>query len=125
MVFEGDGQVTEYAGGYDDWLKQRPKATAPSIAQKSDGKKIRQKPKPYSPAKLGYMQERELKDLPQKIDTLESRQKEFYEILSDPRFYQKDKAEIARVKAKLDRVEDEIKTAYLRWEELENLGKGG
>ena len=124
IVFEGDGRVAEYAGGYDDWLIQKPDRKEPPSSQKNDGKKIRQKPPPNKPAKLGYMQKRELDELPQKIDTLETRQKEFYEAMSDPLFYQKDKAEIARVKANLDRVEKEIETAYLRWEELEEMGDG-
>jgi ATP-binding cassette subfamily F protein uup len=71
------------------------------------------------------MQNRELNDLPQKIDTLESRQKELYEAMSDPLFYKKGKEEIGRVKAHLDRVENEIEAAYLRWQELEEMGEGG
>jgi len=125
FVFEGDGRVIEYAGGYDDWLIQKPKRKEPPSPQKNDGKKIRPKPMPPKPAKLGYMQKRELNDLPQKIDTLESRQKELYAAMSDPLFYKKGKEEIGRVKAHLDRVENEIKTAYLRWQELEEMGEGG
>jgi ATP-binding cassette subfamily F protein uup len=67
------------------------------------------------------MQKRELDDLPGKLDTLESRQKELYETMSDPLFYKKDKVEIARMKANLDLLENEIETTYLRWEELENI----
>jgi ATP-binding cassette subfamily F protein uup len=125
IVFEDDGRVTEYAGGYDDWLIQKPARKVPPSSQKNDGKKIRLKPPPHRPAKLGYMQNRELNDLPQKIDTLESRQKELFEAMSDPLFYKKGKEEIARVKAHLDRVENEIETAYLRWQELENIGERG
>jgi ATP-binding cassette subfamily F protein uup len=125
IVFEDDGRVTEYAGGYDDWLIQKPARKVPPSSQKNDGKKIRLKPPPHRPAKLGYMQNRELNDLPQKIDTLESRQKELFEAMSDPLFYKKGKEEIARVKAHLDRVENEIETAYLRWQELENMGDRG
>ncbi len=122
IVFEADGQVIEYAGGYDDWLIQKPKRNEPPSSPKN-GKKIRPKPMPHKPAKLGYMQKRELKDLPQKIDTLESRQKELFEAMSDPLFYKKEKEEIARLKAHLDRVENEIETAYLRWQELEEMGE--
>jgi ATP-binding cassette subfamily F protein uup len=125
IVFEDDGRVTEYAGGYDDWLIQKPARKVPPSSQKNDGKKIRLKPPPHRPAKLGYMQNRELNDLPQKIDTLESRQKELFEAMSDPLFYKKSKEEIARAKAHLDRVENEIETAYLRWQELENIGERG
>ena len=123
IVFEADGQVTEYAGGYDDWLVQKPKRKEPPAPPKNGGKKIRPKPRPHKPVKLGYMQERELNDLPQKIDALESSRKELFEAMSDPLFYKKSKEEIARVKTHLDRVENEIETAYLRWEELENIGE--
>jgi ATP-binding cassette subfamily F protein uup len=123
LVFEGDGRVIEYAGGYDDWLEQRPNKTRESIHLKRDKKKVQPKPKKPKPTKLGYMQKRELNELPQKIDALELKQKDLYTIMSDPRFYKKDKAEIARLKADLDRVEKEIETAYFRWEELENVGE--
>jgi ATP-binding cassette subfamily F protein uup len=125
IVFEADGQVTEYAGGYDDWLVQKPKKKEPLALPKNGGKKIQPKPMLHKPVKLGYMQERELKDLPQKIDALESGRKELFEVMSDPLFYKKSKGEIARVKAHLDRVENEIETAYLRWEKLEEMGGGG
>jgi len=65
------------------------------------------------------MQQREIQDLPARIEALESEQKELFAILSDPLFYKKEKDEIAGVKADLDRVEREIETAYRRWEELE------
>ncbi len=123
MVFEGDGRVAEYAGGYDDWLIQKPKRIDPSLLQKNDCNKIRQKTRVHKPAKLGYMQKRELDDLPRKLDTLESRQKELYAAMSDPLFYKKDKKEIARMKASLGRLENEIEATYLRWEELDKIGK--
>ena len=125
IVFEGDARVIEYAGGYDDWLIQKSKRKEPPSLQKNESKKSRQKPKPQKPSKLGYMQNRELNELPQKIDTLESKRKDLYEAMSDPLFYKKEKEEIARVKAHLDLVEIEIEAAYLRWEELEEMGGGG
>ena len=121
IVFEGNGQVVEYAGGYDDWLSQRPLRTAEREPEKNIRKKVRPKPKTRSSRKLGYLQKREIQDLPQKIETLESEQKELFAILSDPLFYKKEKDEIAGIKSDLDRVEREIETAYLRWEELETM----
>jgi ATP-binding cassette subfamily F protein uup len=121
IVFEGEGRVAEYAGGYDDWLIQKHKRNDPPLPQKNDGHKIRQKPRPQKPAKIGYMQKRELDHLPRKLDTLESRQKELYKAMSDPLFYKNDKEEIARMKANLDRLENEIEATYLRWEELEKI----
>lgn len=120
IVFEGNSQVVEYAGGYDDWLSQRPQRGAERLPKKNGRKKVRPKPEARPSRKLGYMQKRELQDLPQKIEALESKQKELFAILSDPLFY-KIKGEIAGVKSDLDRVELEIETAYRRWEELETM----
>jgi len=121
IVFEGDGQVVEYIGGYDDWLSQRPQGAAERPPEKNGRKKVRSKPRVHPSRKLGYMQKREMKDLPQKIEALESEQKELFAILSDPLFYKKEKDGIAGVKSDLDRVEREIETAYRRWEELETM----
>jgi ATP-binding cassette subfamily F protein uup len=119
IVFEGNGQVVEYAGGYDDWLSQRPPHNAQRLPQKNKPQKILPKPASRLPRKLGYMQQRELQDLPRKIELLEAEQKTLAAILSDPLFYQKAKDEIAGTKKNLDRIEHEIETAYRRWEELE------
>jgi ATP-binding cassette subfamily F protein uup len=121
IVFEGNGQVVEYAGGYDDWLSQRLQRAAERLPEKNDRKKVRPKPTARPSRKLGYMQNREMQDLPQKIEALESEQKELFAILSDPLFYKKEKDEIAGVKSDFDRVEREIETAYRRWEELETM----
>jgi len=121
IVFEGSGQVVEYTGGYDDWLIQRPQRAAERLPEKNGRKKVRPKPGTRPSRKLGYMQKREMQDLPQKIEALESTQKELFAILSDPLFYKKEKDEIAGIKSNLDRVEREIESAYRRWEELETL----
>ena len=121
IVFEGDGQVAEYAGGYDDWLIQRPQKEAQQQSGKNGPKKAGPKLRPRPSRKMGYMQKREMQALPQKIEALESEQKELFANMADPVFYKKEKGEIARVKSNLDRVESEIEIAYRRWEELEKM----
>jgi ATP-binding cassette subfamily F protein uup len=121
IVFEGNGQVVEYAGGYDDWLSQRPQGAAERLPEKNSRKKVQPKPKARPSRKLGYMQKREMQDLPHKIEALESEQKDLFGVLSDPLFYKKEKDEIAGVKSNFDRIEREIETAYQRWEELEAM----
>ena len=125
IVFEGNGQVAEYVGGYDDWLDQRLQSTAEPQPKKLDRKKSRLKPETGRPKKLGYMQQREIQELPQKIEALESAQKELFAVMSDPLFYKKEKEVISRVKLDFDRVEREIETAYRRWEELEEVKSQG
>ncbi|MEN8246553.1 MAG: ATP-binding cassette domain-containing protein [Thermodesulfobacteriota bacterium] len=122
IVFEGNGQVAEYAGGYDDWLRQRPVVQPP---EKRDPVKTKPKGEPRSSPKLGYMQKREIQELPQKIEALEAEHAALFEVMSDPLFYKKEKAAIAGVKADLQRVEKEIESAYRRWEELETLDANG
>jgi ATP-binding cassette subfamily F protein uup len=121
IVFEGNGHAVEYVGGYDDWLSQRPQGATEQSPGKNGPKKVRPKSKTRPSQKLGYMQQREMQELPQKIEALEAKHKELFAILSDPLFYKKEKEEIAGVKADLDRVEGEIETAYRRWEELETI----
>ena len=119
LVFEGQGQVNEYAGGYDDWLIQRPQPKQERLPAKKTCDKPGHKTRHMEARKLGFKEERELKELPLKIDTLEAEQKELYAIMSDPMFYKKRKEEIASTQAHLTEVEDQIKAAYLRWEALE------
>ncbi|RTZ98504.1 MAG: ABC transporter ATP-binding protein [Deltaproteobacteria bacterium] len=118
IVFEGNGQVAEYTGGYDDWLRQRPQPVS-KVPEKTTGKKGQARPRARASKKMGYMQQRELEQLPRKIETLESEQKELFAIVSDPMFYKKEKDEILRINSDLARVEADIEKAYLRWEELE------
>jgi len=124
LVFEGRGRIQEYPGGYDDWLDQRP-STGPSPAPPDMAPKARQsKPKPDKPRKLGYMEKRELEALPQKIDALETEQQQIFADLSDPQFYKKEKHEAALLKTRLQAVEEEIASAYKRWEALESIAQG-
>ena len=121
LVFEGSGRVVEYVGGYDDWIRQRPQGEPASRPEKNDLQKTPPKPRTPQSRKLGYMQNRERQDLPQKIEALESTQKELFAILSDPLFYKKEKGEIAAARSELERIEREIEMAYHRWEKLEAL----
>ncbi len=121
LVFEGDGRIVEYAGGYDDWLVQRPEVKQAPMPVKKVDRKYRERPKPAKKIKLGFKEKRELKDLPQQIETLESEQQKLYATLSDPRFYKKPKEEIRNVKTRLKDVEHDIETAYRRWEALESI----
>ncbi len=117
IVFEGRGRTIEYAGGYDDWLIQRQKPVEKSVPAKKNHPQNSKKIKSGKPKKMSYMWKRELEQLPQMIDALETEQKGLYELMSDPLFYKKEKKEIAAAKDRLEQVEQEIETAYLRWEE--------
>ncbi len=121
MVLEGNGVINEYPGGYDDWLSQR-KPSAPQEKPKAKpAKKILKAELPVIPRKLTYKEQRELESIPEKIEKLESEQKEIYTLLTDINFYQKDPNQIIKAKARLAALEIELEEANGRWEYLENL----
>lgn len=123
LVFEGQGAVKEYAGGYDDWLVQRGSA-APEPAScepERSNPAARPEPRPERPRRLTYKEQKELQALPQRIEELETRQQTIHERLADPALYQQPGSAIAGVKAELETVDRDLAAAYARWEELESL----
>jgi ATP-binding cassette subfamily F protein uup len=120
LSFEGDGRVFEYVGGYTDALRQRrsPVAAKPvagppvaaSRTQRSGGPAL---------AKLSYKEQRELEQLPAKIEALERQQSELSNELARPEFYKGDAAVQAGVQARLAELPAELEAAYARWQSLE------
>ncbi len=123
LVFEGNGQVREYVGGYEDWQRyQQHRTKAAAVPVKT--------PKPLKTAattaatqtdkrKLSYREQRELAQLPEKIEQLEVRQQQLQQQVSDSGFYKQDSTHIAATLAQLDEVSNELEQAYARWEALE------
>jgi ATP-binding cassette subfamily F protein uup len=124
LVFEGDGQVNEYVGGYDDWLRQRPAPAAPSPA-----KPAVENPAPAKPAgkprKMSFKEQKELEALPQRIENLEAEIAALNAAMGQPEFYQQGKDAIAQHQARIAELEQTLETAYARWEELEALKEAG
>jgi ABC transport system ATP-binding/permease protein len=119
FVFEKEGNVQEYAGGYDDWLMQRPAEIADKKHRPE--KKAKKKPKPAGQRKLTFKESRELESLPQKIEAMETKQQEIYNSMADPSFYQQESALIIQAKARIEELEQSLAIAYERWEELEGV----
>lgn len=123
LVFEGEAQVNEYIGGYEDWLRQsgtNPKKQ--TDARKSEEKKpVKQPPKSEikTAKKLSYKEQRELEQLPLLIEELDSELTELTENMAEPTFYQQDKESIAAVTQRMADIEQELKAGYERWEALE------
>ncbi|MBI5606003.1 MAG: ATP-binding cassette domain-containing protein, partial [Deltaproteobacteria bacterium] len=119
LAFEENGKVIQYAGGYDDWLIQRAQpAEGPRTKKKDNGRNVA-KPKTRDFQKLGFKEKRELEELPERINALETERQGLYEALSDPLFYKKEKEAMERIKTRLGEVEQAIETAYQRWEDLD------
>lgn len=119
LVFDQPGEVNEYVGGYEDWIRQRP--PPPALVEPSPSLK-RPKSKSKQPSKkLGYMDQRELDALPGHISELENEQSLLQEHLADPEFYQQSDKKVAETTSRLADVDDRLNLAYSRWEELESL----
>ncbi|OQY07803.1 MAG: ABC transporter ATP-binding protein [Desulfobacteraceae bacterium 4572_123] len=122
LVFEGNGRVNEYVGGYDDWISQRSRDVDPEIKIKKDRPRNNGKPSGLSQSKkLGYMEKRELEALPRRIEELESEQKDLYEKMADPEFYKQKGAGVIQIREKASQLEKALESAYERWETLEAI----
>ena len=134
IVWEGDeapGQWREYEGGYEDWKLQRDRARSirdqAARAAKPKGtppaaKPIVPAPAPapavVKPRKLSYKEQRELDELPQKIESLEAEQKELAVFLAQPDSYATQADRAMNAQTRHAAIDDELLAAMARWETL-------
>ncbi|MFZ5493727.1 MAG: ATP-binding cassette domain-containing protein [Verrucomicrobiota bacterium] len=122
LVFEGDGRIGDYVGGYTDWQQEKAKQAGrvqrPAAPERTTGPVVpAANPKPAR--KLSNKERHELESLPATIEALEKEQAELTAKLADPAFYKSQAAKFAAVKARLETVGREHAAAFARWEELE------
>ena len=122
LVLEGDGRIGEYIGGYDDWLRQRSAVsgggrdvgrpqTAAAKASPAPAAKVK--------SKLSFKDQRELEQLPGQIEALEQSVGALQLQLADPNLYREDNDRVAALRSQLAAVEEDLQSAYARWEALE------
>ena len=128
IVFEGEGRIEEYVGGYADWLRQRRRAADDRSNQAQPRKPSEQSPTEPAPAKgrsgavpakLSYKEQRELEALPHRIEALESEHAQLQSSVASPDFYKEAADVIAKMMARAGEVEHELLEAYERWDELD------
>jgi len=128
LVFEGEGQVNEYVGGYADWLKQsrQPAVRQPEEARQL-GAQARREPSPSPPPgaaktarRLSHGERRELETLPVTIQRLEEEQARLQDLTAKPDFFKKQPAEAALTLERLSALAAELESAYSRWDLLES-----
>jgi ABC transport system ATP-binding/permease protein len=132
LVFEGDGRVNEYVGGYSDWLHQR---RAIAVAAKTPSPRSAQSQVQPTPAaarppargsaaaknrKLSYKDQRELDAMPAAIQVLEVEQAELAAAIGDPELFRRDPAAANAAVQRLQAVQQELESAFTRWEALES-----
>jgi len=112
LVYEEEGQFSEFVGGYDDYKvhkKQQRNVVVKPVAVKT---------RPAS-AKLSFNEQRELAHLPQQIEKLEQKIAALQLQMADPKFYQQDAQVIAEINQGLAKDEAMLMQLYARWEALE------
>ena len=119
LAVSGNGEVREYVGGYDDWLRQVTAESPVSPPLTVQPQQARLKPQAVRPRKLSFKEERELEVLPERITALEEEQVRLHDTLADPEFYRSAGAEVTKLAARLEELERELAGIYQRWEELE------
>jgi ATP-binding cassette subfamily F protein uup len=136
IVWEGDespGQWREYEGGYEDWKMQRDRAhtlraQAAKAARAKDTppatKPLAATPTPAAakPRKLSYKEQRELDELPARIEKLEAEQASLATLLADADAYTRDPKGVAAAQARVALIDDELLVAMERWEVLGQRG---
>ncbi len=124
LVLEGEGKIGDYVGGYSDWLRQRSASGASSANPTTEREpqnvtKTAASATPASKRKLGYKEQRELDQLPARVEALEKRVAELGAIMQDPAFYRRDTAAINAAQREIAEAQVELDATYRRWEALE------
>ncbi|WP_086969814.1 ABC transporter ATP-binding protein [Vibrio coralliirubri] len=126
-IFEGNGVIEEFVGGYHDAQQQRKQALEyrqvekPSKPEKVVEETPKTAPVKAKPKKLSYKLQRELEALPMRLEELETQIETLQEEVNDPSFFSKSVEQTQPVLDKLSAVEQELEVAFERWEELEAL----
>ena len=133
VVFEGQGKLKEFVGGFTDveqWYKaqdvqrsqQKKNSAKPkSDETKSDKESSKANTSVSKPKKLSYKDQRELEQLPQQIEDLENKVSSLQELVNSPAFFKQDSESTAGTLSELDNTETALSQLYTRWDELESM----
>lgn len=112
-----DGRWMEFAGGYEDWVRQRPAIETPETEAVPD-KPAAKKPVRQRAERMSWKENKELETLPETIEALESEQEVLMQKMSSADFFRLPVSEQQAVTARSEALTQEIETAYERWEFL-------
>ncbi|HFC7414444.1 TPA: ATP-binding cassette domain-containing protein [Neisseria meningitidis] len=126
IVFEGNGRLKEYIGGYQDYIdakSREAKIQTESAPKTADAEPVKEKPKANRTVKLSYKEQRELDALPDEIAALEAEQAEINAQLSDPEIF-KDYEKAGALQSRAEEIEMLLLEKLERWELLETKQNG-
>ncbi len=125
IAFEGNGQLTNFGGGYDDWeqFTQKREQEAEAVKKQAAAETLKAKPKNadnnYS-KKLNNKERQLLEELPKAIESLETEQAEINEKLTDANLYRDEPELVKTMQSRLDEIDDAIEQSMITWEALES-----
>jgi len=126
FVLEGEGKISEFVGGYSDWLAYSEQLKAQAVIEKKATAVVK-KAETILPTvnkrKRSYKEQKELEQLPDEIAELENQQVALTKQISDPAFYQQSSEKTAAILAQLHTVDETLQKTYQRWDELELLAE--
>ncbi|OLQ86670.1 ABC transporter ATP-binding protein [Vibrio ponticus] len=126
-IFEGNGVIEEFVGGYHDAQQQRAQVKQSRAVEKPAKEKevvevsLKSAPVKGKPKKLSYKLQRELEELPAKLEALEGEIESLQELVNSADFFTQPVDKTQPVLDKLAAVEQELEVAFERWEELEAM----
>jgi ATP-binding cassette subfamily F protein uup len=122
-VFEEDGKIQEYVGGYRDWLRQGHQLTERDnpLAAAARRQRAAERRRNKKATKLTYKDQRELDSLPAEIETLEGTIASLQEIISAQDFYAREQDSVQATLQELADAEAQLETSVERWGGLESL----
>ena len=125
LVFEGDGKVREFAGGFTDWqdVVEREAAAKQPKKPKAAKQAAPAAKSTSGPRRRTYKEKLELEALPEQLEALEDKKGTLEAEMASPDFYKRASDEIAADTARFEALTSELEAAYARWEELESLAE--
>jgi ATP-binding cassette subfamily F protein uup len=125
LVFEGEGRVEEYVGGYEDWVRQRSGSdpSAPPTRGQTPAPTRGQTPaRPTRPKKKrSFKEEQEYAELPARIAALEAEQQTLHAAVAHPDFYREGAGVIKQTLARIESIDRELLEALARWDALDSI----
>ena len=122
IAFEGDGKLMEYVGGYEDWVRVKKfEANQKSAAPVQAKPAAKAEPvKAKSSTKLSFKEQKELDEMPQRIEVLEREQEDIVAALGSGALYRDNPAHAKQLQQRASEIEEELLNLMTRWEALEN-----
>ncbi|HEY8085072.1 MAG TPA: ATP-binding cassette domain-containing protein [Methylophilaceae bacterium] len=120
IAFDGNGTLTEFGGGYDDWQRFQLQAQSTPKAVVAKSPAPANTPKAAAKPKLSFKETKELEALPITIETLETEQTSINAALADGNLFRDDLPRAKSMQMRLAEIDSLMESTLSRWEELES-----